>query len=651
MNKLIILFLICLLPVSCKNTGPGTRPGFNSNPGMEYIEYIPQESDIIISRDEYHNKLYGFWLGQCIANWTGLVTEMDKIGNIGEIKTGAFYTRDDWGKPDQPSIWADEPSDLSATIDFVFKDEGEIWGADDDTDIEYMYQHLLLEYKTSILSPEQIRDGWLKHIRQEEENYLWVSNQKAFDLMLEGVLPPETGDPARNPEYEMIDAQLTTEIFGLFAPARPDIALRMAYLPIRTTARKEAAWISEFYVTMHSLASEGDDTLTFREQIFRMADEARKSLPEGSYPAAMYDFVKRKYESGIPWEQARDSVYVRYQVRGEDGYDITSQNLNCNGCFAAGINFAASLVSLFYGEGDIRETIKIGTLAGWDSDNPTATWGGLLGFMLGRDGIENAFNRKFAGRYNIHRTRQNFPGKGIDTFDNMAQKGLFVIDRVVQEEMGGGVDLKRNVWYIPAMGSQVGHVSHAAIIKQIWLCIGLLAVIWIFNGYSIVHALRKKITAELYMHAGMGIFFSVMVLELTIGNAGAWESLDSLWLQVLGLVLYLPSGYLVITSVIALRHRGKARGTDFTESTELIKEGLYGRIRQPMSLGLAIWSLAFILVFQSVPATILSFISLFCFWMAARTESEHNTRKFGKEYKEYMDKVPMWNFFGKPSKH
>ena len=27
---------------------------------------------------------------------TGLVTEMDKIGNIGEIKTGAFYTRDDW---------------------------------------------------------------------------------------------------------------------------------------------------------------------------------------------------------------------------------------------------------------------------------------------------------------------------------------------------------------------------------------------------------------------------------------------------------------------------------------------------------------------------------------------------------------------------
>lgn len=31
------------------------------------------------------------------------------------------------------------------------------------------------------------------------------------------------------------------------------------------------------------------------------------------------------------------------------------------------------MISLFYGEGDIKETIKIGALAGWDSDNPTAT--------------------------------------------------------------------------------------------------------------------------------------------------------------------------------------------------------------------------------------------------------------------------------------
>jgi hypothetical protein len=414
---------------------------------------IPTQEEtayIGISRDKYKDQLYGFWLGECIANWTGLVTEMDKIGNIGEIKTGDFYTREDWGKPDQPSIWGKGiPSDLSPTIDFVFRNTHEIWGSDDDTDIEYMYQHLLYTYGNSILSPKQIRDGWLKHIKHEEENFLWVSNQKAFDLMQEGLFPPETGNPKNNEHYEMIDAQLTTEIFGLFAPARPDIALKMALLPIQTTARKESEYISKFYVTMYSLASKTNSNITISSQMYWMANQAREVLPDTTYAAQMFDYTKKLFESNIPWEQTRDSLYYRYQVNQDDGYDITSKNLYCNGCFAAGINFAASLVSLFYGEGDLVKTIKIGTLTGWDSDNPTATWGGLIGFIIGKEGIEHAFNRKFSNKYNIHRTRQNFPYNGIDSFENMAEKGLIVTDRVVKEEMGGTIDVERNMWIIP----------------------------------------------------------------------------------------------------------------------------------------------------------------------------------------------------------
>ena len=396
-------------------------------------------------------KLYGFWLGQCIANWTGLVTEMDKIGNIGDIQTGAFYTREDWGQPDQPSIWGEGvPSDLSPTIDFVIEEEGGVWGADDDTDIEYMYQQLLYTNRTSILSADQIREGWMKHIKKEEENYLWVSNQTAFDLMQKGILPPETSHPNNNPHYEMIDAQLTTEIFGLFAPTRPDLALKMAYLPIRTTARNDAAWIAEFYVIMYSLAATVKSEDNLKEKVLWIADQARERLPDSSYSAKMYDFVKGRYEAGIPWEQTRDEIYQRYQVEQMDGYDLSSRGLYCNGCFAAGINFAASLVSLFYGEGDIKETIKIGTLAGWDADNPTATWGGMLGFIIGKKGVEEAFGQRFAEKFNIHRTRRGFPDDGIDHFTEMAQKGIYIIDRVVQEELKGGIDLKEDVWFIPA---------------------------------------------------------------------------------------------------------------------------------------------------------------------------------------------------------
>lgn len=443
MKHYVILAIASLAISACSNQQGTTQ--------QEAIEQKDDDQQIVISRAKYQDQLYGFWLGQCIANWTGLVTEMDKVGNIGEYQTGAFYTRDDWGKPDLPSIWAgDAPSNLSSTIDFVFRGEGEMWGADDDTDIEYMYQHLLLTNQTAKLTPKQIREGWLKHIKTEEENYLWVSNQQVLDLMVEGVLPPETSDPAQNEHYDMIDAQLTTEIFGLFAPARPDVALEIAHLPIRTSARQEAANISEFYVVMHSLASKADSTTSINQQLRKLADQARDVLPDSSYTARMYDYVKEKHKSGISWEQARDSVYYRYQVNQQDGYDITSRNITCNGCFAAGINFAASLVSLFYGEGDIAETIKIGTLAGWDSDNPTATWGGLIGFMIGKDGVEQAFGRKFSNQFNIHRTRQSFPNNGVDTFENMASNGIAIIDRVVKEEMGGTVDSAQNTWIIPA---------------------------------------------------------------------------------------------------------------------------------------------------------------------------------------------------------
>lgn len=407
-------------------------------------------STIEINRAEYAEKLHGFWLGECIANWTGLVTEMDKIGNLGEIKTGDFYTREDWGKPDQPSIWGEGiPSALSSTIDFVFEDSAGVWGADDDTDIEYMYQELLYEHQTTQLTGKQIADGWLTHIKPEEENYLWVSNQTAFDLMREGVLPPETSNPELNPHFEMIDAQLTTEIFGLYAPGNPDLALKMAELPITTTAREEAKSIAQFYVIMYSLAALVDPAKPLAPQLQQNADIARSYLPEGSYPAAMFDFVKSNYEAQTPWEETRDALYQRYQVEQKDGYDITSQNLYCNGCFAAGINFASSLVSLFYGEGDLKETIKIGVLAGWDSDNPTATWGGMLGFILGKEGVEKAFDREFSETFYIHRTRIGFENNGYDTFTNMAEKGLEITELVITQELNGSVDSTSNNWIIP----------------------------------------------------------------------------------------------------------------------------------------------------------------------------------------------------------
>jgi hypothetical protein len=83
--------------------------------------------------------------------------------------------------------------------------------------------------------------------------------------------------------------------------------------------------------------------------------------------------------------------------------------------------------------------VQIASLAGWDSDNPAATWGGLLGFILGKDGIERTFQRRFSEAYWIHRTRKAFPDHtpdlaGEDTFSQMAQRGVDVVEKVLTTE-------------------------------------------------------------------------------------------------------------------------------------------------------------------------------------------------------------------------
>jgi len=89
------LFLFCVLNVLLFATGCSSVNKIQPNPDLTYNKYKSNTTDKLINREHYYDKLQGFWLGTCIANWTGLVTEMDKIGNIGELKTGNFYTRKD----------------------------------------------------------------------------------------------------------------------------------------------------------------------------------------------------------------------------------------------------------------------------------------------------------------------------------------------------------------------------------------------------------------------------------------------------------------------------------------------------------------------------------------------------------------------------
>jgi len=74
------------------------------------------------------------------------------------------------------------------------------------------------------------------------------------------------------------------------------------------------------------------------------------------------------------------------------------------------------------------------------------------------------------------------------------------------------------------------------------LCITICAVIWVVNGKWLVQAVRKRIASEIYIHTGLGIFFTLLAVELTLGIFRLWMRFDILWLRIIGLILYIPTG-------------------------------------------------------------------------------------------------------------
>ncbi|MFX1238038.1 MAG: methyltransferase family protein [Promethearchaeota archaeon] len=180
---------------------------------------------------------------------------------------------------------------------------------------------------------------------------------------------------------------------------------------------------------------------------------------------------------------------------------------------------------------------------------------------------------------------------------------------------------------------------------QYIFCIGICTLLWIINGRWLIHSIKKNITSETYIHAGLGTFLSLLTFELTLGIYYMWIRFDILFLKIVGFILYVPSAYLVIAALLTLKHKGQSHNADFTETTVFIDTGIYKFIRQPLTLGLTIWSIALILVFQSIFAIILGIFSMICFRMSAIKEAEYNIKKFGDDYKRYIDSVPIWNIF------
>jgi hypothetical protein len=295
-----------------------------------------------ILADDVNDKLRGMWLGQLIGNNAGRSTE------------GRYQSTPD---PNVSEPW-------------VLKQQ---WDADDDTDFEYIAMHIL-DTNGFDCNSQQIANQWRTHVTSSG---IYIANRQAWYLMGDGNIPPQTGSRTYNEHWYSIDSQITTESLGAISPGLPQSAIDLAGKFAHISNEGFPVHAAQFYAALYANAF-------FEPNVLTLVTNGLNTIPTTSRTHQVITDVLNWYlddvKDGDPnWRATRKKLYDYYMGSYSFGryyYWIEST-----------VNTGATVMAILYGQGDFKNTVQIGVLAGWDNDCNPATAGGLIGIINGYSGL------------------------------------------------------------------------------------------------------------------------------------------------------------------------------------------------------------------------------------------------------------------------
>ena len=139
----------------------------------------------------------------------------------------------------------------------------------------------------------------------------------------------------------------------------------------------------------------------------------------------------------------------------------------------------------------------------------------------------------------------------------------------------------------------------------------------------------------------------LFILQIIIGLYLLSEVSQIKILAYLGVGLYVFSGIVFgMLPVMEFRKKGGVKkGKSYIHTTKLVDTGIYSIVRHPQYVTFILWAIAGMLLFQhwiviclGIPVIPLTYVDLL-------NADRDGIKKFGDDYKKYMQKVPRANFF------
>lgn len=205
---------------------------------------------------------------------------------------------------------------------------------------------------------------------------LWHANQAARYNILNGIMPPHSGEWQLNPHADDIDYQIEADYAGLMSPAMPNTASAISD-KVGHIMNYGDGWYGGVYMgAMYSVAF-------VSANVEFIVTEALKAIPaESKFYRCMSDVIECWRENPDNWRAAWQMVEERWNndIACSEGA-LRPFNID------ATVNSAYVIIGLLYGNGDFGRTIDIAMRCGQDSDCNPASAGGILGTAIGYDNI------------------------------------------------------------------------------------------------------------------------------------------------------------------------------------------------------------------------------------------------------------------------
>ena len=285
---------------------------------------------VTLTRAEYRNKVHGAWLGKLVG--AALGSPLDGQKQAQEVSAGPEALAGHEARPLEGS------------------------------DFQLVWIRALQE-GSAAASGNDLLAAWLRHITYARGEYAYARSN-----FLKGLRPPVSG-VFNNPFRESLGGLERADLWGLLAPADPEVAARNAY---QDAALDHSGAGIEAAMALAAMVS----AAFVEDELSRVLEVALAVLPRNSKVGRVLRDVARWHGELPNWRRTREMLLRSYG--SEDVRD-------------SAVALGIIVLSLLNGAKDFGRALVTAASCGLSTSCTCSVVGAMLGTILGRDAIPEAW--------------------------------------------------------------------------------------------------------------------------------------------------------------------------------------------------------------------------------------------------------------------